>query len=240
MKKPLLFISIFAVISIISVYFIYQHFVPDEFLTEEDMRSEFSLADRERTIQDVIKVDDQTYFVPYQFGEEAYGASVWVWLDGKWENVGDGTTSGLHLLSTDQGKEYVYWNVHPDDRVEKWETVMKFDRNYRIFSPDGKVQHEIYYPGIEFKKEFESGNKTYGIVELPEEWSEQAAFEEEFPTEPSMIPSKNAFTYEWQAFDEDGEVIVHLENTLEEGGGGTFGGNYARPLSQVSLQESEE
>ncbi|WP_227397053.1 hypothetical protein [Jeotgalibacillus aurantiacus] len=236
MRKPYLFAGIFSVVLAISAYFVYEQMVPDDFLTEEELLKNFSLVEQDRTIQNVMKVDDRTYFVPYTTGNQSYGTSIWVWTNGDWQNVGDGTTEGLSLLKTDSGEEYVYWNVRPENGVNHWSLSMKFDRNYLFYSLDGMEQQEIYYPETEIVELIEVGDTSYGITMLSDKWRTFADISSELGADAGILPSTHSFLYEWQAFDQDGNIT----SVIEASGGSYMSGSYVTTLPQAFEDELEE
>ncbi|MFB1082632.1 hypothetical protein [Jeotgalibacillus sp. JSM ZJ347] len=221
-----------------SIFLINRMAVPDQFLTEEEILADLPMENPNKKVQDMIQIDEETYFVPYIADENVYGASVFKWLDGEWVYVSDSTSSRPHLLQA-EGGPYVFWNVHPDDEVEKWEFTFLYNRTYAEHFRGSENERTLYMPHVQVNETLNTGSESYGYAKLPEKVKKTA---EAVTTNPQSPPESLAFSMKypirWQALDSEGEVS-RLEQTEKYSGGGRYNGDYVSMLNRVMEEELE-
>lgn len=236
-KGLLLFIFVFIVG--IFVFLINRMAVPDHFLTKEEILAELPMETADQEIQDIIQVDEVTYFVPYIARENVYGVSIFKWLEGDWVYVSDSTSSRPHLLQAESGP-YVFWNVHPGDEVEQWELTFLYSRTYAESFRGSENERTFYMPHVQVSETINTGSESYGYTKLPEKLKKTA---EAVTTNPKSPPESLAFSTKypirWQALNSEGGEISSLEQTEKYSGGGRYNGDYVTMLNQLLEEELE-
>ncbi|WP_226683202.1 hypothetical protein [Sutcliffiella horikoshii] len=236
-KKAILVLSIIMALVTVAII-MYIMMTPKAFYSENEIIENMDFRMQEMEIQDVMQLDEKTYFVPLLSNDgESYGSSIWVWNGWKWECVGAATASEPQIV-VNEGKSYIYWNVHPKDVVREWEFYLTSERNYSVTSVGDDNQLEVYNPKVQMKHSVESGEKSYGYIKLPSEWKEVIGSFDLYPAETGLIPSSHLYMYRWQAHNGEG-APVRLEHTFRHGGGGSYGGDYVRHMSQLIPEEME-
>lgn len=234
-KAILLLIIVMAILA--GAITTYITMIPKAFYSEEEIIENMDYITQEMEVQDVIQLDEKTYFVPLLSNDGAYGSSIWIWSGWEWECIGATTASDPQIV-VNEGNSYIYWNVHPKDEVREWEFYLTSDRNYSVTSVGDDNQVEVYYPKIQMKHSVEFRKGSYGYVEVPSEWKDVIGSFDFFPAETGFIPSGRSYMYQWQAFNDAGESIL-LEHTFRNGGGGSYGGNYFFHMSQLDPEDME-
>lgn len=221
-----------------SIFLINRIAVPDQFLTEEEILAELPMENPDKKVQDMIQIDEETYFVPYIAGENGYSTSIFKWLDGQWTNVSESMSSRPHLLQAESGP-YVFWNVHPDDEVEQWELTFLYSRTYSESFRGSEEERTFYMPHVQVSETISAGKESYGYEKLPEKVKKTA---EAVKTNPKSPPESLAFSTKypirWQALNSEGEV-TELEVSEKYGGGGRYGGDYVSMMNQLMEEELE-
>ncbi|MCV9888014.1 hypothetical protein [Metabacillus halosaccharovorans] len=236
-KKMLALLVVIVGFVAVSTYIIYRLIVPQDFYTKEELLEKIPISTSEKEIQDIVQLDEETYFVPFLSEDGSYGSSIWVWRIGKWECVGADSASGPQIV-TNNGSSYVYWNVHPQDEVQKWDIYLTSERNYSVTNGNRAEQLEVYFPKIQVKHSIEVGKEHYGYVEMPSQWKEVIGSFDLNPAETGLFPSSHSFLFHWQASNGNQEPI-NLEHTFRNGGGGTYTGDYIQHMQQLNSEELE-
>lgn len=237
MRKKAIFLLFIIGALIVGIIITYISMTPKAFYTKDEIIKNMDYLTQDMKVQEVIQLDEKTFFVPLLSKEDGYGSSIWVWSGWKWECVGASTASDPQIVSN-EGNSYIYWNVHPKDEVREWEFYLTSERNYSVRSLGDKSQMEVYYPKIQMKHSVEFGKESYGYVKFPNEWKEVIGSFDSFPAETGIIPSSHSYMYQWQAYNDEGESI-RLEHTFRNGGGGSYGGNYFFHMSQLDPENLE-
>ena len=237
MTKKTIFLLFIIGALIAGIIITYITMTPKAFHSKHEIIKNMDYLTQDMKVQDVIQLDEKTYFVPLLSNGESYGSSIWVWSGWKWECVGAATASDPQIVSN-EGNSYIYWNVHPQDEVREWEFYLTSERNYSVRSLGDNDRIEVYYPKIQMKHSVELGKKSYGYVKVPYEWKKVIGSFDAYPAETGIIPSSHSYMYHWQAFNDEGESI-RLEHTFRNGGGGSYGGNYFFHMSQLDPVELE-
>ncbi|TDL32814.1 hypothetical protein E2R51_09085 [Jeotgalibacillus sp. S-D1] len=237
-KQKGILVLILACIIGISVYFSQRMVVPDDFLSEQEILAGLPLENLDKEIQDIIQIDEKTYFVPYIADENVYSTSIFKWLDGKWTNVSESTWAGPLLLQADS-EPYVFWNIHPGDNVENWELYFLYSRDYSLSYPGSEDEKTFYMPHIQVSETISKGEESYGYAPLPVELKNTV---EAVTTNPKSPPETLSFSMKyplsWQAHNSEGEAVI-LEKTRQYGGGGRYGGDYVSMLNELIEEELE-
>ncbi|NMH72865.1 hypothetical protein HF078_07265 [Bacillus sp. RO2] len=229
-KKLVVMMSSFAVL-LIGAIVMYLMMTPKAFYTKDEILHKMGVLTQEMEVQDVMQLDERTYFVPLLSNGEAFGTSIWVWSGWKWECVSESNGSGPHIV-VNEGNSYIYWNVHPEDEIRKWEFYLTSERNYNVTSVGDNKQVEVYHPKIQMKQTVELGKRSYGYVKMPRDWKEVIGSFDLYPAETGYIPSGQSYLFQWLAYNSKGES-VRLEHTYRNGGGGTSTGNHVQYMQQL-------
>ncbi|TXC89304.1 hypothetical protein FS935_17675 [Metabacillus litoralis] len=236
-KKKLVLLLFIAGLVAVCAYAMYIFSIPKDFYTEEELLEKIPLITPKKEIQDIIQIDEETYFVPFLSADGSYGSSIWVWNTGKWECVGTDSASGPSILANN-GNSYVYWNVHPHDKVQEWQIYLTSERNYSVTDANSENRLEVYFPKIQVKHTLTLGKESYGYVELPSKWKEIIGSFDLNPAQSGLLPSSHYYMFQYQAYN-DKQEAVDLEHTFRNGGGGTYTGDFIQYMQQVISEELE-
>ncbi len=138
-------------------------------------------------IQDSILVDERHVVVPFISNEDHYGLSYWVWKRHKW-TVATIDTKGepkiWKINRKDPSSFHLVWNIHPEDQVSSISYYLIRDRGYQI--TEGI---ENYVPRVQMEKKVSLQEKSYGVMELPDEWRRlmNAVIEVELKQKPNLF-----------------------------------------------------
>lgn len=164
-------LGIFVVLSsaiIYSFYFSKPASFPENATLVEAINNLFPEADA-HVIQDTIPVDEHHVLVPFISKKDDYGLSYWVWEKHQWR-VASIDTKGepkIWKINSNQPSSYHYvWNIHPNDRLNSIDFYLIRARGY-IFS-EGV---ENYQPRIQIEKKVSLKEKSYGLMQLPDDWA---------------------------------------------------------------------
>ncbi|MBS2967829.1 hypothetical protein J9317_03445 [Metabacillus sp. KIGAM252] len=122
-----------------------------------------------RTIQEAIRIDDRHMVLPFISKVKNYGLSYWVWRNHKWNVVSvdtNGKPSMWKIDPTDPSSYYLIWNLQPDHPLSSINFYLIGEREYHI---SGGI--EDYQPKVQMKKKIFLQEKSYGAVQLPEQWT---------------------------------------------------------------------
>lgn len=163
-------LSIVVLLSSAMIYWFYFS-APDPFPTNEKLVEEINSVFPEAVaseIQDTIRVDERNILVPFISHKNDYSLSYWVWKKQKW-SVASIDTKGRPMVwkmdKNDPSAYQIVWNIHPDDQLSSIHFYLIRDRGYHI--SEG-IEH--YYPRVQMVKKISLKEKSYGSVQLPEEW----------------------------------------------------------------------
>ncbi|MGG0720505.1 hypothetical protein ABE096_23435 [Robertmurraya massiliosenegalensis] len=241
MRKKL--IGIGAGIAVLSSIFIYLFFFSKPFpfpvaeMLIEEINQFFPEANAEE-IQDLIQIDERHTLVPFISETGDYGLSYWVWQKRSWHVDRIDTKGGPMVWEINSRKPssyYFVWNISPDNFLDSMSFYMIRERGYQVM--EGK---ETYYPRIQLETNVSLQEKTYGVLQLPEEW---AAVKKSFiKTDSSqqtdfffneMFSDPNLF-FGWIAYDRLGN-----ERFPEDTNGNTFS-NGKLTIDYVMILNEEE
>ncbi|WP_019156506.1 hypothetical protein [Robertmurraya massiliosenegalensis] len=243
MRKKLTWIG--AGVVVMSAIFIYSFFLskptpfPASEVLIEELNQFFPEANAEE-IQDSIQIDERHTFVPFISETGDYGLSYWVWKKRSW-NVDRIDTKGGPMVweinSRKPSSYYFVWNLSPNNFLDSMDFYMIRDRGYQVI--DGK---ETYYPRVQLETNVSLQEKTYGVLQLPEDW---AAVRESFIKMGSaqetdldllfnqMFPDPY-LSFGWRAYDRLGN-----ESFPEETNGNSFS-NGKLTIDYVMILNGEE
>lgn len=167
-------------IGIILVCFFYWFYFskPGPFLQDKEILSIMNKQYPEvsaTTVQDTIFLDKSHVFVPYISESNNYGISYWIWRKHKWKVAYIDTTGQpktWKISKGDPSKQYIVYNFHPEDRLNKLRFFIIRERNFHV--SDGV---ETYLPRVQMEKSIGITHKSYGVMKIPKEW---AIFQEQF------------------------------------------------------------
>lgn len=234
-KRFVLLLIIAALLAVGALMYIFM--VPKDFYTEEELLEQIPLITPKKEIQDIIQLDEETYFVPFLSDDSSYGTSIWVWRYGKWECVGTNSGSGPTILANN-GNSYVYWNVHPHDQVREWMIYLTSKRNYSVTNANSENRVEVYFPKVQVKNTIKLGKESFGYVELSSQWKEIIGSFDLSPAQSGLLPSNQYYVFHYQAYNDKLEAI-NLEHTFRNGGGGTYTGDYIQHMKQLIPEDLE-
>ncbi|WP_404457997.1 hypothetical protein [Oceanobacillus kapialis] len=218
-------------------------FPSNEYLIEE-LNSVFPAVNASK-IQDTIQMNGRNVLVPYISEDDDYGLSYWVWKGHKWR-VANVDTAGAPMLwkldKNDPSTYKIVWNLHPDDKVRSNNFYLMKERGYHIM--EGVEEH--YDPGVQMKKEVTTGEKSYGMIELPKEWvafinsySELGAAKQPNSFFKSFSPDLHLY-FGWIPYDQTGKG-ASLDHSLN--GSGFSNGNveidFIHILDEADLDRSK-
>jgi hypothetical protein len=173
MKKKvwtLVGLGVLVVVPSIILYWFYFS-KPVSFPTNEQLVEEINSIFPEAAssvIQDTIPVDERHVVVPFISNDNDYGLSYWIWKKHKWR-VATINTKGepkiWKINRKDPSSFRLVWNIHPEDQLSSIAFYIIRDRGYQI--TDGI---DNYVPRIQMEKKVSLQEKSYGMMELPDEW----------------------------------------------------------------------
>jgi hypothetical protein len=163
-------IGVLILLSLIIYWFYFSK--PDAFPTNEQLVEEINSFFPEtaaNVIQDTISVDGRHVLVPFISKSEDYGLSYWVWQKQKWRVASIDTKGqpGIWKINKKDPKSfYLVWNMDPKDQLSSIHFYFIRDRGYGV--TDGI---ENYDPRVQLDKKISLREKTYGMLQLPGEWT---------------------------------------------------------------------
>ncbi|MEH7115636.1 hypothetical protein V7124_25235 [Neobacillus niacini] len=182
---------------------------PVSFLTNGQLVKEINRTFPEASasvIQDSISVDERHVVVPFISNEDHYGLSYWVWKRHKWtvETIDTkGEPKIWKINRKDPSSFHLVWNIHPQDQVSFIAYYLIRDRGYQI--TEGI---ENYIPRVQMEKKVSLQEKSYGVMELSDEWQwlMNAVIEVELKQKPNLFfdpftPERNLFLG-WIPYDQ--------------------------------------
>lgn len=169
-KKKKGYVVFIIILLSMTVYWFYFS-TPTSFPTNQQLIEEINRIFPKATasiIQDTIPIDERHVFVPFISQKDDYGLSYWVWKNHKWQ-VASIDTKGQPILwkrsVNDPASFYFSWNIHPNDQLSSIHFYLIRDRRYRF--AEGI---ERYYPRIQMEKSVSLQEKSYGLMQLPDDW----------------------------------------------------------------------
>lgn len=144
---------------------------PQPFPTNEELVKEMNTLFPEAhadVIQDTVHLDKNHVFVPYISEENDYGLSFWVWKHRKWKVEAIDTTGDMRLWkinSKDSSTYHFVWNFPSHDQISYMKLYVIKKRGYHI---SGDVHH--YDPAVQLEEKISLPEKTYGSVQMANEW----------------------------------------------------------------------
>lgn len=236
-KQKGLFVFILLLLLVAIVFVNQRMSAPDGFLSEEEVLSALSLNGSEKEIQDILQIDEQTYFVPFIANEHIYGSSVFKWVGGEWETSGEAESTGPLLVKGDT-RPYIVWHVDPEDEVTEWELYFIRTRNYSVSHLDNGNEQSFYSPHIQINESIETDEKNYGYAPVPSVMQELSEALQNTPEASEYMSLIMSLPLQWQALNAQGEV-TDLEKTRGNGGGGSYNGDYVFILPSLYEEELE-
>ncbi|KIL51486.1 hypothetical protein KP77_09980 [Jeotgalibacillus alimentarius] len=226
------------IIILAAIVFVNQRMsAPDGFLSEEEVLSALSLTGPEKEIQDILQIDEQTYFVPFIANENTYGSSVFKWIGGEWEKSGEAESTGPLLVKGD-ARPYIVWHVDPEDDVTEWALYFIRTRNYSVSHLDNGNEQSFYSPHIQLSELIETGENNYGYAPVPVVMQKLSDVMQNTPEASEYMSLIMKLPLQWQALNGQGEV-TDLEKTRGNGGGGSYNGEYVFILPGLYEEELE-
>jgi len=193
-KKKIWSLGFFIILLSIIVYWFYFS-RPTSFPTNQQLIEEMNRIFPKATasiIQDTIPIDEHHVLVPFISNNEYYGLSYWVWKNHKWQ-VASIDTKGEPMLwklnRNDPSSFYFVWNIDPKDQLSSIHFYLIRDRGYRI--AEGI---ERYYPRVQMEKRVPIQEKSYGLMQLSDEWVT-------FMNAYKQFPEQNMF-FGWIPYDQ--------------------------------------
>lgn len=122
------------------------------------------------SIQDMISIDDQHYFIPFISKDGKFGVSYWVWERSRWQPASINTTGQpfvWQINRDDPSSFHFVWNIDPRENLDQISFYLIRDRGYHII--DGDEHH--YFPRVQMEQQVSLKEKDYGVLKLPKEWS---------------------------------------------------------------------
>lgn len=204
------------VLSIVSLttFLVYWYFFwpPKPFPSNEDIVREMNRTYEEagaKVILDRLFVDEHHVVVPYISTNEDYGLSYWGWRNHKWQVLTidtKGEPKVWKVKGNDPSSFAIVWNVDPNDQLQEIQYYLIRNRNYGMTNG---VEH--YFPKVQMKKEISLKEKSYGVLQLPEDWALvlNSVLIEEGVGQSSLFfnnifPLQNAY-FGWIPYDQTGK-----------------------------------
>ncbi|QPC47616.1 hypothetical protein [Mangrovibacillus cuniculi] len=204
-KKKIAFILLFAVLLLISLYFLTSRYSSSGVLPKteqlvEDINVLFPEVEAEE-IQDIIFLDNRHVVVPFISEDNQYGVSYWAWENFNWKvlNIRSKGDPELWMLDKkDPSTYHIVWNIHPDDEMKGINFYLTKDRQYRILNG---VTHQ-YGPKVFLEEKVDLEGKTYGVKKFTRQWSTTISEiqQSNLPEQHSLFFgnfSHNLFLYQW-------------------------------------------
>ncbi|WP_346234607.1 hypothetical protein MKY04_14110 [Lysinibacillus telephonicus] len=170
-KKSFLMTGIAVAVILFAMIYWFEFSEPNPFPPTEQLLEEINNSYPEVTaklIQDTSFVDERHVVVPFISNENMYGLSYWVWKNHEWQ-IAEIDTSGIPRLfkanKNNPSSYYFVWNIHPGDALGSIEFYFVRDRNFYVSD-----NIHTYSPKIQMMKEVSLKDKSYGVMQLPEEW----------------------------------------------------------------------
>ncbi len=190
-KRLWIFIGLGLTVVLSSAFIYWFYFAePAAFPTNEqlvkEINNEFPLADAD-LIQDTVPIDERHVLVPFISNKDDYSLSYWVWQKHKWKVVNIDTKGSPIVWKIDRNDpstHHFVWNIHPDDQLGSIYFYLVRDRGYH--TTEG-IEH--YYPRIQMEEKVSIKEKSYGSMQLPDEWAAfmNASMKVETAKQPDMF-----------------------------------------------------
>ncbi|MDZ5471560.1 hypothetical protein SM124_07345 [Bacillus sp. 31A1R] len=170
-KQTIYFMSsLFLIVALATVYWFYFS-APKAFPSEQQLISKMNALFAEAEVSEILDelfLDESHAYVPFKTDKGAYGSSYWVWKNRKWQ-VSTIEGSGQPILWTPNerkpSKQFLVWNIDPNDEVDSIDFYLIKKRNY--FVSDGI---HTYEPQVQMKHAVILKEKNYGILQIPNDW----------------------------------------------------------------------
>lgn len=173
-KRKLWTLSGLGVLGLLSSFTMYWFYFakPAPFPTNEQLVKEINRVFPEvsaSVIQDTIPVEERHVVVPFISKKDNYGLSYWVWKKHKWTVLTIDTKGEPKIWKInrkDPSSFHIVWNIHPEDQLSSITYFLIRDRGYQI--TEGI---DNYVPRVQMEKKASLQEKSYGVMELPDEWT---------------------------------------------------------------------
>ncbi|MGM0836421.1 MAG: hypothetical protein ACQEV7_09710 [Bacillota bacterium] len=100
-------------------------------------------------------------FVPFITKRGQYSTGIWMWLEGRWENVSVSTSPTPESWTSENGNTtYLTWNIHLGDQVEYIQFYLLSQRNFHVMQHSEMDSVETYQPSIQMS------HRVIGFQEL--------------------------------------------------------------------------
>ncbi|MGD7045943.1 hypothetical protein [Jeotgalibacillus proteolyticus] len=215
---------------------------PDSFMSEERIATELNSQFRNGETEDILDINfltDRHVFVPFRSDRDQYGVAYWEWSLNEWELIlisSSGEPSIISVNDGDPAGQFILWNLHPDDEVEKAVFYLTMERSFQVSQGE-----QMYTPRIQMEEEIEF-EKSYGSMKIPSDWGTYMASYQEALTSDDGAPvdmfSNNPqmhFTYGWIPYNSQNE-IAELNQTMGQSG---FSSGYSENILQLDPSELE-
>ncbi|WP_442598111.1 hypothetical protein [Neobacillus sp. D3-1R] len=213
MKKRLLFLIAVGIFLLFIVYWFYFSKptpLPSNEQIVEEINSVFPEA-AANFIQDTITVEERYVLVPYISNKGEYGLSYWAWKKHNWivESIDTrGEPKVWKIDRNDPSSFHLVWNIHPKDHLGSIDFYLIRDRGYHITNGN-----EYYYPRIQMEKKVSFQEKSYGLMQLPEDWVTfiKTSAKVESAKQPNFLshnffPDQNMF-FGWIPYDQTNKEV---------------------------------
>lgn len=179
-KKNKVTLTIFIIVVIFSVFLYWLYFSkPTSFPTNEQIVQEINTMfpkAKADVIQDTIFLDDRHVYIPFISERNDYGYSYWKWHFGDWKIARIETSGSPNLWKikeSDPSTYHITWNIHPNDKLTSNDFYLMKERNFQVsenYSLFSNSRLESYSPKIQMKQTQTLQEKSYGTMQLPDEW----------------------------------------------------------------------
>lgn len=145
---------------------------PEAFIQEQEIIDEINAIDNSikvETIEDIVKLDDTNYFVPFTAKGGEAGMGYYRWSKAAWRLIVFESNHFAHvwqLNKNDPTTKYIVWH-YPKDSVDQMELYLMKDRYYSI--SDGT--NHYYEPKVQLQQHID-GSKNYGAVNVSDEFAD--------------------------------------------------------------------
>ncbi|MBR7798046.1 hypothetical protein GT022_18615 [Agaribacter marinus] len=163
MYKKIIMFSLLAAVIVFFIYWFYP-FKPSVFLSDEQIALEIEeviFKSNVKQVQDVIKIDERHFFVPFITENQTYSGSYWEWKRNQWKLNWVKINLRPRVLKIEENNPETYyfvWNLDPRDQVAALDFFLKKKRGYSGTN---------YHPAIQMKDEISLDTSSYGIRKLP-------------------------------------------------------------------------
>ncbi|KIL50882.1 hypothetical protein [Jeotgalibacillus campisalis] len=217
---------------------------PGSFLSQDRIINEINKQFRNGETEEILDIeylDDRNVFVPFRSNKDQYGMAYWEWRMNEWELMMVSSSGNPVMISSNEGdpeNQFIVWNLHPDDEVEKAVFYLTMERNFQVSQGE-----QLYTPRVQMKEEI-GFEKSYGSMKMPADWStymksyQQAlAPEDGIPFDvfnDAFFPQPH-FAYGWIPYTNQNEV-AELQHTRGQSG---FSSGYTETILQLNPSELE-